>query len=362
MDGDDGRPRSAFERMIGRRTTPRAGQAAASPAHVDPTQLGSPPGAGRAGPSPRQGSGGFRRAGGASGGFAFPSAPVGTHHSAFDDDDGTSYASPQSPRRVGRASPRSRGGGASGRRRGGGGGDSDFAPGGAWDFGEDDDLELQPSSWAEAAVEEIYGCDPSAAPYVATPGAGPSAGPRSRAGSRSSRGGADSPFDADDDGFALPSPRMRRGSNTGAAGGGGGGKTRTRCRGLGGTEPLGDPSRQRTAFSAPPGGLASSGGGSAFQRGHTPSSGGGTKNKRLQRKATMSLPTRRRSELPPRRARGDTSDDSDGEYDAAVYFVAPSPAAGPARAPAPIPGQFVLPLQAEVEDSTELLFMQFELC
>jgi hypothetical protein len=222
------------------------------------------------------------------------------------------------------------------------------------------DFELQPASWAEDAVEEIYGCDPSAAVYaVGQSSMGGGGGPTSRGTSRAgSSRGAMSPFDADEDGYALPSPSSRPKRSAGGGSGsssGGGGKTRTRCRGLGGGNPLGDSSRSRTAFSVP----------SAFaQNGALTSSGAaGPKNKKLQRKSAQSLPFRRRSDVvAQRRARGDTSDDSDGEISAEVYLVAPSPAAGPARAPGPVPGQFVLPLQAEVEESTELLFMHFELC
>jgi hypothetical protein len=193
-------------------------------------------------------------------------------------------------------------------------------------------------------VEELYGCDPSAAGYAMQEGA-------------EAEYGEVVVDESDAWGSAPRTPsRSERGG-----GGGGGGKTRTRCRTLQ-SGPLDSLARgaalsqRRSAFGNPQP--------SAFTGQAPTAARSSSGNKRLERKKALQTVHRR---APPSmgfsRRKADTSDDDDEEhtYTAELVLYAPSPALRPARAPMIIPGQFVLPLQAEVEDATELLLMGFEL-
>lgn len=432
--GGGGAPaKSAFERMIGRRTATEAptplslGPDGAVSASSPPKRVGFATHGG-GGASPRTSAGGGRgaatvrpKAG------AFPSAPppgFSLDESAFGDDNQTDYgpsssaaASPATSSRHAN-SPRtfrSRGGGSSsggGQRwprpgRAGGGGRS-FAGGGGFGDDDDDDFELQTGTWDEEAVEEVYGCDPSAAAYSSShagpsrlgaaalspaDGDGGSAGwpahhyyyndggngyggrPPSRG--ASSVGGASS---VDEDGFAIPPAGYASGGGGGGSrrDGGGGGKTRTRCRGISAAPaplPTAAHATRSGNLAAPPPVLSGAFRAPAANSTTTASSSSAAsigRNKKLARKpsqVTQALQRRSRHDLaaqPRRRGRGDTSDDDDDDegttYTTEVFLYAPSPAARPTRAPIQIPGAFVLPLQAEVEDATELLFMEFELC
>jgi hypothetical protein len=360
---------SAFERMIGRRTTPTA-SAAASPTlsggHYFETPS-SPRGLTAAGPSPRHTGATSARSTrrGVKASSVFPSEPPVAyqyhhhhhhHHQApppsppysslgLDDDDddaahdggGAAHYGSSTARRTGanrtggNASPRSP------RRK------SSFRMS-RWpqhdneDDQDDDDFELQLGTWGETGAEEMYGCDPSAVGYAI--------------GDRSAgcRGNSSGDFDGDDTEYSFSATGRRSP----------GGKTRTRCRPLHGAGgPLsscyapsawGAQASRRSAFQLQPTHPTPS---SSFASSSQP------RNKRLKKKVGQSLLSRR---LVPRK--GDTSDDEDDGhvYTADLVLVAPSPAVRPARAPHAVPGHFVLPLQAEVEDMTEVLLMGFELC
>lgn len=178
----------------------------------------------------------------------------------------------------------------------------------------------------------------------------PCASPSAAQAYRGSRGFTDADFAAGQGQSASPLGRPPLSSSGGA-----GGKTRTRCRTLR-TGPLDCSYVAKASFVT---GVVKS-----------PPSRPRHVNKRLSRKVSQSTEVvaagrRRQAQqdlLHQRRRRVQVrdSDDDGSDDDGAVWIIEESPMLRPRPGPA-IPGHFVLPLQALVEDGTEVLLMGLNL-